>query len=158
MSMMSPEYDLYLENGLKHLVSAKKNVFKSKELFYLSTKMSNFDKPIRTLMSNNPHSTFWLVDEPRLIDRKMISYLDILIDYKPLVSNKNYSREMTVLCPPSLKTYHIGLEYDIPCIDFYKFQKNITLQLHYRSRNKLKQNSGKVSEKNFDLIDSQDED
>lgn len=41
---------------------------------------------------------------------------------------------MTVLCPPTLKTYHIGLEYDIPCIDFYWFQKNITLQLHYRHK------------------------
>lgn len=109
-------------------------------------------------MSNVSHSTFWLVDEPRMIDRKMISYLDILIDYKKLDGDRKCPREMTVLCPPSLKTYPIGLEYDIPCIDFYCFQKNITLQLHYRPRNLLKEKGGKVSEKNFDLIDSEDED
>ena len=58
---------------------------------------------------------------------------------------------MTVLCPPSMKSYHIGIDYDIPHIDFLWFQQNINLHLH----NQLKyKGNGKNSDKNFALIDS----
>jgi hypothetical protein len=42
---------------------------------------------------------------------------------------------MTVLCPPALKTYHIGLEYDIPYIDFQWFKKSISLKLYFKGNN-----------------------
>ena len=62
---------------------------------------------------------------------------------------------MTVLCPPSMKSYQIGVDYDIPHIEFLWFQKNINLHLH----NKLTyKGNSKYSDKNFALIDSDDED
>ena len=149
---MSPEYDLYLENGLKHLVSAKKNSFRNRQLFQLSTKISVFNKPIRSLMANVLHNTYWLVDEPKVIQKKKISYLDLLIQYKPLDLKTKREREMTVLCPPTLKTYNIGLEYDIPYIDFQWFKKNISLQIHNRCT--AQKSAQKSSQKNFALIDS----
>ena len=62
---------------------------------------------------------------------------------------------MTVLCTPALKTYYIGLEYDIPYIDFQWFKKSISLKLYFKGREKTKV---KNSEKNFELVDSEDED
>ena len=59
---MNPEFDLYLENGLKHLISAKKNTFRNRELFQISTKIEDYQGPIRTLMANVPHNTYWLLD------------------------------------------------------------------------------------------------
>jgi hypothetical protein len=135
-SLMNPEFDLYLENGLKHLISARKNLFRNRELFYLSTQVSNFDRPVRTLMANVLHNTYWLVDAPRVIDKKKISYLDLMIEYQPLEEGSNKERGMTVLCPPTLKTYNIGLEYDIPYIDFQWFKKSISLKLYFKGSEK----------------------
>lgn len=61
---------------------------------------------------------------------------------------------MIVLCPPTLKTYHIGLEYDIPYVDFQWFKKSISLKLYFKG---LKGERVKNSEKNFELIDSEEE-
>jgi hypothetical protein len=62
---------------------------------------------------------------------------------------------MTVLCPPTLKTYHIGLEYDIPNIDFEWFKKSISLKLYFKGGDTTKV---KNSDKNFELVDSEDDD
>jgi hypothetical protein len=35
-------------------------------------------------MANVLHNTYWLVDPPRVIDKKKISYLDLLIEYQPI--------------------------------------------------------------------------
>jgi hypothetical protein len=104
-------------------------------------------------MANVLHNTYWLVDAPRVIDRKKISYLDLLIEYQPLEEGSNKERGMTVLCPPTLKTYNIGLEYDIPYIDFQWFKKSISLKLYFKGGEKRKV---KNSEKNFELMDSED--
>ena len=61
---------------------------------------------------------------------------------------------MTVLCPPALKTYHIGLQYDIPYIDSQWFKKSISLKLYFKGSETMKV---KNSEKNFELVDSEDE-
>jgi hypothetical protein len=83
-------------------------------------------------MANVIHNTYWLVDEPKYIDKKKISYIDLLIEYKPLQENSKKEREMTVLCPPTIKTYHVGLEYDMKSIDFEWFKRNIGLRLYFR--------------------------
>ena len=36
LSLMSPEFDLYIANGLKHIVSAKKYPLRNRELFRFS--------------------------------------------------------------------------------------------------------------------------
>lgn len=59
-----------------------------------------------------------------------------------------------MLCPPTLKTYNIGLEYDIPYIDFQWFKKSISLKLYFKGGEKT---NVKNSEKNFELVDSGDE-
>ncbi len=87
-------------------------------------------------MANVLHNTYWLVDPPRVIDKKKISYLDLLIEYQPIDEQKRKEREMIVLCPPTLKTYHIGLQYDIPYVDFQWFKKSISLKLYFKGLKK----------------------
>jgi hypothetical protein len=61
MKLMNPVYDLYLSNGLKHLVSAKRNTFRNREAFQLTTDLVDFNHPIRSLMANVKHNNFWLL-------------------------------------------------------------------------------------------------
>lgn len=64
---------------------------------------------------------------------------------------------MRVFIPPSLKSYHIGLQFDTPQLNFDWFKKQISLQL----TNKLKTKDysfKKDSQKNFILVDEEDDD
>jgi hypothetical protein len=59
---------------------------------------------------------------------------------------------MRVFIPPSLKSYHIGLEFDTPQLNFDWFKKQIHMQLI----NKVKTRNieyKKASDKNFVLVD-----
>lgn len=69
LNLLSPEYDLYLANGLKHIVSAKKFPMRNRELFKFSTDPYNYaDSNILGVMHTNPnHNIYWLLDLPKYV-------------------------------------------------------------------------------------------
>lgn len=97
--MLSPEYDLYLANGLKHIVSAKKYPMRNRELFKFSTDPVNFmDSSLLAVMhANINHNIYWLLDLPKKINGFDVSLLRLIIGYYRL--KKDRQRKFSVLLP-----------------------------------------------------------
>jgi len=99
LNMLSPEYDLYLANGLKHIVSAKKYPMRNRELFKFSTDPVNFmDSSLLAVMhANINHNIYWLLDLPKKINGFDVSLLRLIIGYYRL--KKDSQRKFSVLLP-----------------------------------------------------------
>jgi hypothetical protein len=98
-NILSPEYDLYLANGLKHIVSAKKYPMRNRELFKFSTDPVNFmdSSLIAVMHANINHNIYWLLDLPKKLNGFDISVLRLIIGYYRL--KKDSHRKFSVLLP-----------------------------------------------------------
>ena len=89
MNIISPEYDLYLANGLQHIMSAKKYPMRNRELFKFSTDPVKFTEPhLLSIMHANVHHTiYWLLDQPKRIGEFDLSIVELVIGYYRLKEN-----------------------------------------------------------------------
>lgn len=60
--IFNPEFDFYLNNGLKHIISAKKYSLAKKEIFKLSLELGKYRDGdiIGSIMANTVHNTYWI--------------------------------------------------------------------------------------------------
>lgn len=99
---MSPEFDLYLANGLKHILSAKKYPLRNRELFKFSVNPLRFDieNQIAAMHANVNHNIYWVLDQPRRIGDMDLSLIYLVIGYYKLKSEEK-QRQFTTLLPPT---------------------------------------------------------
>jgi hypothetical protein len=86
LNMLSPEYDLYLANGLKHILSAKKYPLRNRELFKFSTNPIRFSEPnlLSIMHANVNHNVYWMLNLPKKIGEHELSIVDLVIGYYKL--------------------------------------------------------------------------
>lgn len=60
--IFNPEFDFYLNNGLKHMISAKKYSLAKKEIFKMSLELGKYrDRDIiGCIMANTAHNVYWM--------------------------------------------------------------------------------------------------
>lgn len=110
VNFLSPEYDLYLANGLKHILSAKKYPMRNRELFKFSTDPVNFNDEnlISVLNANTNHYIYWLLDMPRKIKDLNLSFVQLVVGYyrlKPMDEQRKFS----VLLPTVNSEYQLAI-------------------------------------------------
>ena len=108
---ISPEYDLYLANGLKHILSVKKYPLSNRGLFKFSTNMLRFNDNtvLATMHANVSHNIYWLLHPPRNIKGINLSIVEMLVGYYKL--REAEQRKFTVMLPQMNKKYHLALDF-----------------------------------------------
>jgi hypothetical protein len=86
LNLMSPEFDLYLANGLKHILSAKKYPLRNRELFKFSVDPLKFNEAnqLAVMHANVNHNIYWVLDQPRRIGDMDLSFIYLVIGYYKL--------------------------------------------------------------------------
>lgn len=100
MNLISPEYDLYLANGLKHILSTKKYPMRNRELFKFSTDPVKFsDQHLLSVMhANSTHNVYWMLDLPKRVGELDLSFVQLVVGYYRLKESTQH-RKFSVLLP-----------------------------------------------------------
>lgn len=99
MNLLTPEYDFFLEKGLKHIVSAQKKILSNSEAFLVSTEIGNYDKSkiVASLRSNVLHNDFLIMGKEQGKDVKF-KFIYGSVNYGKLNKDKT-QRNMSVTVP-----------------------------------------------------------
>lgn len=155
MNLISPEYDLYLANGLKHILSAKKYPMRNRELFKFSTDPVKFsDQSLISVMhANSSHNIYWMLDPPKRIGEMDLSFIQLVVGYYRIKQSEQH-RKFSVLLPTINSEYQLAIDFEQSFINFSNFKEEIKVQLSNLQKWSKQSNN---STKNFVLANEGDE-
>ena len=152
-SLLTSEFDLYLTNGLRHVVSAKKYPFRNRELFKFSMDPVRWDdkNTLAIMHANANHNIYWLLDPPRRIGVTDFSYVLGVVGYYRIAKNLP-QRKFTAILPPTnqQQQYELALDYDLSSINFNEIVEEMKTTVSNL------QEDHQSSSKNFALADDED--
>lgn len=130
LNLMSPEYDLYLCNGLKHILSAKRYPLRNRELFKFSVDPLKFSEgnQLAIMHANTNHNIYWLLDRPRRLGELDLSLIYLVVGYYKLKGQEG--RRFSTLLPPTCNSeYQLAMDYQLPSINFSSMKKEVNTEL-----------------------------
>lgn len=145
-AFINPEYDLYLHNGLKHLLSAKKYSLAKNEVFKLYSELGKYDDnyQIASIIANTVHSVYWVTTQPQNVNTCEIKGL---VCYEKLA--KGGHRKMKVFITHKQKIYADQKKLSYEGSAYLEGSETVVLENTFLGS---KQNSIK----NFTLVDEDD--
>lgn len=129
--MINPQFDMYITNGFKHMISAKRYSMKNRELFKFSLDIGKYEAQecIARMNANLLHNEYWIVGRDQDIGYgQRYTNLFGAIIYEKIKKGQKV-RDFKVIIPPVTKKVSIIIDSKATQIDMEWLQKQIQLVL-----------------------------